>query len=44
MAKQEQQYKMTPIGFIWYYAINIFTFGTLYFIKIAVKKALTEDK
>jgi len=43
MTKQHE-FKMSPIGFFWYYAINIFTFGTLYFIKIAVKKALTEDK
>lgn len=38
------QYKMTPISYIWYYLINIITFGTLYFVKVAVKKALTEDK
>lgn len=44
MATSKPQYKMTPIAYIWYYLINILTFGSLYFIKISVKKALTEDK
>ena len=38
------KYKMTPISYIWYYLINIVSFGTLYFIKIAVKKALSEQE
>jgi len=40
----KKEFKMSPIGYFWYYAINIMTLGTLYFVKIAVKKALTEDK
>jgi hypothetical protein len=35
-------YKTTPGENVWYYVINIFTFGSLYFIKTAVKKALSE--
>lgn len=27
---------------MWYYIINIFTIGGLYFAKVAVKKALSE--
>jgi len=38
------KYKLSPIGYFWYYAINIFTCGSLYFMKIAVKKALTEQE
>ena len=44
MIMNKQEYKMSPIAYFWYYAVNIMTFGSLYFIKIAVKKALTEDK
>lgn len=36
------KYKLTPGQAFWYYLINILTFGTLYFIKTAVKKALSE--
>lgn len=35
-------YKMTSGETMWYYIINIFTFASLYFVKTAVKKALTE--
>lgn len=36
------KYKMTAGENLWYYIVNIFTFATLYFIKTAVKKALSE--
>lgn len=36
------KYKMTSGATVWYYFINIFTFASLYFVKIAVKKALSE--
>ncbi|HET7060036.1 MAG TPA: hypothetical protein VFH99_01815 [Candidatus Saccharimonadales bacterium] len=35
-------YKLSGGATFWYYFINIFTFASLYFIKVAVKKALTE--
>jgi len=38
------KYKLSPIGYFWYYAINLISFGSLYFMKIAVKKALTEQE
>ena len=40
MAKPK--YKMTSGENFWYYIINIFTWASLYFIKTAVKKALSE--
>jgi hypothetical protein len=42
MQEQPKKYVMTPGASFWYYAVNIFTFGSLYFIKTAVKKALSE--
>ena len=36
------RYKTTPGELAWYYIINIFTFAWLYFVKTAVKKALSE--
>lgn len=36
------KYKNTSGELFWYYAVNIFTFGSLYLFKTAVKKALTE--
>ena len=42
MAKKD--YKMTGGENVWYYIINIFTWGSLYFIKTAVKKALSEQE
>lgn len=36
------KYKITPGEQCWYYIINIFTFASLYFVKTAVKKALSE--
>lgn len=36
------RYENTPVANGWYYIVNAFTFGTLYFVKIAVKKALSE--
>ena len=42
MAKQK--YEMTTGEKFWYYAINISTLGSLYFLKTAVKKALREEK
>lgn len=38
------KYKMTTGEKFWYYAVNICTWGMLYFIKTAVKKALSEDE
>lgn len=38
------KYRMTPGENVWYYLINIFTFGMLYFFKTAVKKALSESE
>lgn len=38
------QCENTPIANALYYIVNIFTMGSLYFIKIAVKKALSEVK
>ncbi len=37
-----KQQEMTGGEKFWYYLVNIFTFGTLYFVKTAVKKALSE--
>ena len=34
--------KPTPGENFWYYFINIFTFGSLYFIKIVIKRAIQE--
>lgn len=42
MAKKN--YEMTGGENVWYYIINIFTWGSLYFIKTAVKKALSEQE
>lgn len=42
MAKKK--YEMTGGESAWYYIINIFTWGSLYFIKTAVKKALSEEQ
>jgi len=36
------KYRMTPGEQLWYYVVNIFTFASLYFVKTAVKKALSE--
>lgn len=36
------RYEMSGGATFWYYFINIFTLGSLYFMKIATKKALTE--
>lgn len=36
------KYKMTGGETAWYYIVNIFSFAGLYFIKTAVKKALSE--
>lgn len=36
------KYKMTSGENLWYYVVNIFSFASLYFIKVAVKKALSE--
>lgn len=38
------KYKITPGETMWYYIINIFTFASLYFVKTAVKKALSEGE
>jgi hypothetical protein len=38
------KYKMTTGEKFWYYAINIFSWGSLYLIKTAVKKALSEKE
>jgi hypothetical protein len=38
MKKQE----LTPIEYVWYILINIFTFGSFYFIKILIKKAIVD--
>jgi hypothetical protein len=38
------KYKLSPIGYFWYYFINIISWGVLYFIKLAVKKALSEQE
>lgn len=38
------KYKMSTGETFWYYTINIFTWASLYFIKTAVKKALSEEK
>lgn len=37
------RYVNTPGENVWYYVINIFTFCSLYFVKVAVKKALSES-
>ena len=42
--ERKDMYKMTSGEQLWYYVINIFTLGSLYFIKTAVKKALSETK
>lgn len=36
--------KMTGGENFWYYIVNIFTWGSLYFVKTAVKKALSEKE
>lgn len=38
------KYKMTGGENAWYYIVNICSFGSLYFIKTAVKKALSESQ
>lgn len=38
------KYKMTSGESAWYYIINIFSCASLYFVKTAVKKALSEQK
>jgi hypothetical protein len=38
------KYKITSGEIFWYYIVNIFTFASLYFIKTAVKKALSEEQ
>lgn len=35
---------MTPGEQLWYYIVNLCTFASLYFIKTAVKKALSEER
>lgn len=42
MAKKK--YQMTGGEKFWYYFINIFTWGSLYMMKTAVKKALSEEE
>jgi hypothetical protein len=42
MAKQK--YEMTTGEKFWYYAVNIFTWGSLYLVKTAIKKALSEEQ
>ena len=44
MSTNQHEHKMSVGAYIWYYLINIISFGSLYFIKTAVKKALVEDK
>jgi hypothetical protein len=36
------KFKMTGGATFWYYLINIFSFASLYFIKIAVMKAFVD--
>lgn len=38
------KYKMSAGATFWYYAVNIVSGASLYFIKIAVKKALSEGE
>lgn len=41
---KNKKYEMTGGETAWYYIINILTWGSLYFLKTAVKKALSEEK
>ena len=38
------KYRMTTGEKFWYYTVNFFSWGSLYIIKTAVKKALSENK
>ena len=38
------KYTITSGEKFWYYAVNIFSWGSLYIIKTAVKKALSEQE
>lgn len=38
MKKQE----LTPVEYVWYIILNLFTFGSLYFAKIVIKKAIVD--
>ncbi len=42
--RKMNKYKLSPIGAFWYYIACICSLGGLYFIKLAVKKALIEEK
>lgn len=43
MPKQEFKKQSTSVGAdVWYILANIVTFGSLYFLKIVIKKAIVE--